>query len=75
MSIGDFIKGVVTDVLEDMLRKTSASKRAKRRKRTSKLTVAERLRRLESKVSKPAKKQTSRRKTVKSRSKAKRNAY
>ena len=73
-AIGDFIKGVVTDVLQDMLRKASSSRRGKRRKRTTNLTAAERLRRLERLV-KPTKRQTSRRKTVRSRSKAKRRAY
>jgi hypothetical protein len=73
-AIGDFVKGVVTDVLQDMLRKASSSRRAKRRKRTTKLTAAERLQRLERMI-KPAKRQTSRRKTVRSRSKAKRRAY
>jgi hypothetical protein len=72
-AIGDFVKGVVADVLQDMLRKTSASKRARRRKRTSGMTAAERLRRLE-RIIKPAKRQTSRRRTVRSRSKAKRRA-
>jgi hypothetical protein len=72
-AIGDFVKGVVADVLQDMLRKTSASKRARRRKRTSGMTAAERLRRLERMI-KPAKRQTSRRRTVRSRSKAKRRA-
>ena len=72
-AIGDFVKGVVNDVLQDMLRKASSSKRARRRKRTTSLTAAERLRRLERLV-KPAKRQTSRRKTVRSRSKAKRRA-
>ncbi len=75
MSVADFVKGEVADVLEDMLRKSSASKRAKRRKRTSSLTVAERLRRLEREASKPAKRQTSKRRTVKARSKAKRRSY
>ena len=73
-TIGDFVKGVVTDVLQDMLRKASSSKRSRRRKRTTSLTAAERLRRLERLV-KPAKRQTSRRKTVRSRSKAKRRSY
>jgi len=72
-AIGDFVKGVVNDVLQDMLRKASSSKRARRRKRTTSLTAAERLRRLERLV-RPAKRQTSRRKTVRSRSKAKRRA-
>ena len=70
-AIGDFVKGVVNDVLQDMLRKASSSKRARRRKRTTSLTAAERLRRLERLV-KPAKRQTSRRKTVRSRSKTRR---
>jgi hypothetical protein len=73
-AIGDFVKGVVTDVLQDMIRKASSSRRARRRRRTTKLTAAERLRRLE-RLIKPAKRQTSRRKTVRSRSKAKRRAY
>jgi hypothetical protein len=72
-AIGDFVKGVVTDVLQDMLRKASSSRRARRRRRTTKLTAAERLRRLE-RLIKPAKRQTSRRKSVRSRSKAKRRA-
>ena len=72
-TIGDFVKGVVNDVIQDMLRKASASKRAKRRKRPTRLTAAERLRRLERMV-KPAKRQTSRRRTVRSRSKARRRA-
>jgi hypothetical protein len=75
MSVADFVKGVVADVLQDMLRKSSASKRAKRRKRTTNMTVAERLRKLEREVSKPAKRQTSKRKTVAARSKAKRRSY
>jgi hypothetical protein len=74
-AVGDFVKGVVTDVLQDMLRKASSSRRAKRRKRsTSSMSAAERLRRLERLV-KPAKRQTSRRRTVRARSKAKRRAY
>ncbi len=73
MSIGDFVKGVVSDVIQDMLRKAS-SKRSRRRRRTSSMTDAERLRRLERMI-KPAKRQTSRRKTVRARSKAKRRPY
>ncbi len=72
-AIGDFVKGVVADVLQDMLRKASASKRSRRRKRTSSMTASERLRRLERMI-KPANRQTSRRRTVRSRSKAKRRA-
>lgn len=74
-AVGDFVKGVVTDVLQDMLRKASSGRRARRRKRgTSSMTAAERLRRLE-RLIKPAKRQTSRRKTVRARSKTKRRAY
>ena len=74
-AIGDFVRGVVTDVLQDMLRKASTSKRSRRRKRsTSSMTAAERLSRLERMI-KPAKRQASRRKTVRSRSKAKRRSY
>ncbi len=73
-AFGDFVKGVVTDVLEDMLRKTSSSRRGKRRKRTTSTTAAERQRRLE-KPAKAPKRQASRRKTVRARSKAKRRAY
>ena len=73
-AFGDFVKGVVTDVLEDMLRKTSSSRRGKRRKRTTPLSATERLRRLEKLVKAP-KRQASRRKTVRARSKAKRRAY
>ena len=72
-AIGDFVKGVLTDALQDMLRKAQASKRSRRRKRRTTLTAAERPRRLERLV-KPAKRQTSRRKTTRSRSKAKRRA-
>lgn len=73
-TIGDFVKGVVADVLQDMLRKASAGKRSRRRKRTSSMTASERLRRLERMI-KPARRQTSRKKTVRSRSKPKRRAY
>ncbi|MCO5163721.1 MAG: hypothetical protein M9939_21555 [Mesorhizobium sp.] len=72
MSIGDFVKGVVNDVLQDMLKKaTGSTKRRRRRRRAA--TPTERLRQIE-KLLKPAKRQTSRKKTVRTRSKAKRRA-
>lgn len=72
MSIGDFVKGVVNDVLQDMLKKaTGTTKRRRRRRRAA--TPTERLRQIE-KLLKPAKRQTSRKKTVRTRSKAKRRA-
>ena len=70
MSIGEFVKGVVTDVLEDMLKKATTSKRRRRRK-TATSTANQTLRQIE-KLLKPAKRQTSRKKTVRARSKARR---
>lgn len=68
--VTDFVKGVVSDVLTDMLKKgTGLGRRAKRRKRA--LTPTERLSRIE-KLLKPARKQTSRKRTVRSRAKVKR---
>ncbi len=71
-AVGDFVKGVVSDVLNDMLKKaTGTSKRTRRRKRV--LTPTERLNRIEELI-KPARKQTSRKRTVRARSKVKRRA-
>lgn len=71
--VSDIAKSVVIDVLNDMLRKTSGTrKRARRRSRT--LTATERLSRIE-KLLKPAKRQVSRKKTTRARSKAKQRAY
>jgi hypothetical protein len=70
--VGDLVRGVVETALREILKKaTGTSRRARRRKRT--LTASERLRRIE-KLIKPAKKQVSRRRTVRSRSKTKRRA-
>lgn len=72
MTIGDFVKGVVNDVLQDMLKKaTGTTKRRRRRRRAA--TPTERLRQIE-KLLKPAKRQTSRKKTVRKRAKARRTA-
>lgn len=69
-AITDFVKGVVGDVLQDMLKKTTG-KRARRRKRA--LTPTERLSRIE-KLLKPARKQTSRKRSLRARSKTRRRA-
>jgi hypothetical protein len=71
MSIGDFVKGVVSDVLNDMLKKATGTTKRRRRRRAA--TPTERLRQIE-KLLKPAKRQTSRKKTVRTRAKAKRRA-
>ncbi len=70
MSIADFVKGVVSDVLQDMLKKTTGTTKRTRRKRRA-ATPTERLRQIE-KLLKPATKQTSAKKTVRNRAKAKR---
>lgn len=71
--ISDLVQGVVGDVLKDILKKTSGtSKRARRRKRTASSSSAT-LRQIE-KLLRPAKKQTSRKRTVRSRSKVRRSA-
>ena len=70
MSIGDFVKGVVSDVLNDMLKKATTSKR--RRRRTTATSTANQTLRQIDKLLKPAKQQTSARKTVRKRSKARR---
>jgi hypothetical protein len=72
MSIGDFVKGVVSDVLQDMLKKTTGTTKRTRRKRRA-ATPTERLRQIE-KLLKPAKRQTSAKKTVRKRAKPRRQA-
>jgi hypothetical protein len=67
MSVGDFVKGVIGDVLEDMLKKATGS--GKRRRRRRALTPTERLSRIE-KLLKPAAKKTSRKKSTASRATA-----
>lgn len=68
--VGDIVGTIVDGALKEILRKTTGTrKRARRRKRTP--SAAERLRRIE-KLLKPAKRQTSRRKTVRSRAKTRR---
>jgi hypothetical protein len=72
--VGDLVQGVVETALREILKKTTGvGRRARRRKRTT-LTASERLRRIE-RMLKPAKKQVSRRRTVRSRSKTRRRGY
>ena len=72
--VGDLVAGVVESALREILKKaTGTGRRARRRKRAT-LTASERLRRIE-RMLKPAKKQVSRRRTVRSRSKARRRGY
>ncbi|MCA0279427.1 MAG: hypothetical protein LCH86_25820 [Proteobacteria bacterium] len=71
--ISDFVQGVVDSALKDILKKTSGtSKRARRRKRTASSSSST-LRQIE-KLLRPARKQTSRKRTVRSRSKVRRSA-
>lgn len=71
--ISDLVEGVVDGALKDILKKTTGtSKRARRRKRTTSTSSAT-LRQIE-KLLRPAKKQTSRKRTVRSRSKVRRRA-
>jgi hypothetical protein len=71
--VGDLVQGVVESALKEILKKTTGiGRRARRRGRT--LTASERLSRIE-KLIRPAKRRVSRRKTVRSRSKAHRRKY
>ncbi|CAI2934263.1 hypothetical protein WHT83_18460 [Aminobacter sp. P9b] len=71
--ISDLVEGVVDGALKDILKKTTGtSKRTRRRKRTTSTSSAT-LRQIE-KLLRPAKKQTSRKRTVRSRSKVRRRA-
>ena len=72
--VGDLVEGVVETALREILKKaTGTGRRARRRRRTT-LTASVRLRRIE-RMLKPAKKQVSRKRTVRSRSKTRRRAY
>ncbi|MCO5085044.1 MAG: hypothetical protein M9955_25710 [Rhizobiaceae bacterium] len=68
--VSDLVKSVVDSALGEILKKTGVRKR--RRRRTS--TATSTIRQIE-KLLKPAKRQTSRKKTVRSRSKTRRRAY
>ena len=67
--ITDLVKSVVDSALGEILKKTTGKRR---RRRTS--TATSTLQKIE-KLIKPAKRQTSRKKTVRARSKTKRSAY
>lgn len=69
--ITDIVQNVVSEAIREILKKPSA-KRTRRRRRTT-LTGTERLRRIE-RLIRPAKKQVSRRRTTRARSKVKRRA-
>lgn len=72
--IGDFFKGVAEDALKDILNKATrkVTRRTRRRARPSGSTAT--LRQIE-KLLNPAKKQTSRKRTTKARSKVKRRGW
>ncbi len=71
--LSDLVEGAIDGALKDILRKTSGtSKRTRRRKRTASASSST-LRQIE-KLLRPAKKQTSRKRTVRSRSKVRRGA-
>jgi hypothetical protein len=72
--IGDFFKGVAEDALKDILNKASrkVTRRTRRRSRPTGSTAT--LRQIE-KLLNPAKKQTSRKRTTKARSKVKRRGW
>jgi hypothetical protein len=72
--VGDLVQGVVESALREILKKTTGTGRRARRRRRTTLTASERLRRIE-RMLKPAKRQVSRRKTVRARSKAHRRRY
>lgn len=68
--VSDLVKSVVDSALGEILKKTGVRKRRRRRTNTATSTI----RQIE-KLLKPAKRQTSRKKTVRSRSKTRRRAY
>ncbi|MEZ5804622.1 MAG: hypothetical protein R3E51_14425 [Rhizobiaceae bacterium] len=68
--VSDLVKSVVDSALGEILKKTGVRKRRRRRTGTAASTIRE----IE-KLLKPARRQTSRKKTVRSRSKTKRRAY
>lgn len=75
--VNNIVEGVVKSLLEEIGKKVGGTgKRARRRKRTTSSTATPRTRdgRFK-KAKKPARQQTSRKRTVRSRSRAKRRAY
>ncbi len=70
-TLGDFFKGVAADTLKDLLGKANRKLTRRRRRRARPKTATQTIRAIE-KLLRPAKKQVSRRKTIVSRSKARR---
>lgn len=68
--VGELVREVVEGALAEILKKTTGTRKRSRRRRRS-LTASERLRRIE-KLLKPARRQTSRKRTVRARSKTRR---
>lgn len=68
--VNDLVKSVVDSALQEILKKTGVRKR--RRRRTS--TAARTIEQIE-KLLRPAKRQTSRKRTVRARSKTRRRSY
>jgi hypothetical protein len=68
--ISDLVQSVVDSALQEILKKTGARKRRRRRTATATRTLD----RIE-KLIRPAKRQTSRKRTVRARSKTRRRAY
>lgn len=66
-AVSDLVREVVEGALAEILKKTTGTRKRSRRRR--RLTASERLRRIE-KLVKPARRQTSRKRTVRTRSKA-----
>jgi hypothetical protein len=79
-TIGDLVKSVVSDVLTDMLKKTTGTGKRTRRRKAKAATTTERLKQIEKLLrpttakATPAKKQTSRKRTVRTRAKVRRRA-
>ena len=72
-TVGDFLKGVAADTLKDLLSKANRKLTRRRRRRARPKTATQTIRAIE-KLLLPAKKQVSRRKTIASRSRARRRA-
>ena len=73
-TLGDFFKGVAEDTLKDLLGKATRKVTRRKRRRTATTGTAATLRKIE-KLLNPAKKQTSRKATVRTRAKVKRRSY
>ena len=72
MTIGDFIKGVATDVLQDLLKKASGTTKRRRRRQSPQQTIAKTI---EDMIFPTEKRQTRGKNTVPAPSKTRRRAY